>query len=137
MDNKGARLEVDFTSFDRMYQAMKNFEGNTMEVISDVLHKDASPLIQKEIKRLMPVSGRTWNGKRNAAQHSKSLTDEKGPLSVTVKTTKNYQYLYFPDDGTNTRRHVGNQQFFLRGGEAEKEEIIERCIARLTEDFEI
>lgn len=130
-----ARLELDFYEFDRMHQAMLDYAGNTEEAINDILHNDASPLIQEEIKRLMPVSGKNWKGKKSSAKSSKSLTDEKGNLFVTVKTTKNYQYLYFPDDGSNTRRHVGNQQFFLKGGEAKQNEIIDRCVARLVDDF--
>lgn len=132
----GGRLELDFYEFDRMYQAMLDYAGNTEEAINDILHNDASPLIQEEIKRLMPVSGREWKGKKRAAKTSKSLTDEKGNLFVTVKTTKNYQYLYFADDGTNTRRHVGNQQFFLKGGEAKQDEITDRCVARLIDGFQ-
>lgn len=131
-----ARFELDSREVDRLFQAMKDFQGDTESAINEVLHKEASPLIQESIQRLMPVSGKTWKGKSPPAKTSKSLTDEKGNLYVTVKTTKKYQYLYFPDDGTNTRRHVGNQQFFWRGGESQQSEIVDRCVSRLVNDFE-
>ena len=83
----------------------------------------------------MPVSGKTWKGRKPPAKTGKSLTDEKWNLSVTVKTTKQYQYLYFPDDGSNTKHHAGNQQFFQRGGDSQADEITERCINRLTNAF--
>lgn len=131
-----SKLTLDWEDLDRLQQAMKDFQGDTEETINDVLHNEASPLIQESIKRLIPVSGRTWNGKTPPAKTSKSLTDQKGNLSITVKTTKKYQYLYFPDDGTNTRRHAGNQQFFKRGAEAKKGDIVDRCVGRLKNNFE-
>lgn len=126
---------MNIAEFDRLHQTIANFQGDAERTINDVLHNDASPLLQEEIKRLMPVSGKTWKGKKPPAKTAKSLTDEKGNLSITVKTTKSYQYLYFPDDGTNTRRHVGNQQFFQKGGELKQDEIVELCITRLVQDF--
>lgn len=131
-----ARFDLDATEFGRLEQALKSFEGNAEAIINEVLHTEGSQLIQEEIKRLMPVSGRQWKGNRPPAKTAKSLTDEKGNLSVTVKTTKNYNYLYFPDDGTNTRNHAGNKQFFLHGGENKQSEIIDLCIERLVKGFE-
>lgn len=128
-------LELNAESIANLEKAMIEYQGDTEKTINDVLHNDASQLIQDAVKRLIPESKKTWNGKKAAAASGKSLTDVKENLSVTVKTTKPYQYLYFPDDGTNTRRHVGNQQFFKRGGESQIDEITKRCITRLTENF--
>lgn len=130
-----ATLSIDVTQIEKLQKSMIDFQGNTEKGINDVLHNEASPLIQDAIRRIMPVSGAMWKGKKMAAKSGKSLTDMKENLSVTVKTTKQYQYLYFPDDGTNTRRHVGNQQFFQRGGDSQIDEIINRCITRLTDNF--
>ena len=131
-----ARFEMDSKEVDRLYGALKNFPGNAEEAINEVFHNDAPPLVSEEIKRLMPVSGKMWKGKKPAAKTAKSLTDEKANLSFTVKTTGAYHYLYFPDDGTNTRRHAGEQQFFNRGGENKQSEIVDRCIARIVNGFE-
>ena len=130
-----ARLDLEMEDFERLQQALINFPGDSEKAINDVFHTDGVKLVSEEIQRLIPVSGRTWNGKRKAAKVSKSLTNENGNLSFTVKTTKNYQYLYFPDDGTSTEHHAGNQQFFHKGGQAKRSEIIDRCIAKLVEDF--
>ena len=131
-----ARFDLDTREFDRLEKALKAYEGNAEDMINSVLHNEGSLLIQEEIKRLMPVSGRQWAGKKPPAKTAKSLTDEKGNLSVTVKTTKNYHYLYFPDDGTSTRHHAGNKQFFLSGGENKQSEIIDLCVERLVKGFE-
>jgi len=114
---------------------MKDFQGNTEEVINDVLHNEAGPLVEDAIQRLMPVSGKTWRGKKKAAKAANSLKSVNENLAVTIKTTKAYQYLYFPDDGSSTRRHAGNQQFFKRGGESQRDEITARCVGRLVDDF--
>jgi hypothetical protein len=81
----------------------------------------------------MPVSDKT---KGIHAVDAKSLRHTDGNLSTTVRSAQKYQYLYFPDDGTNTRRHVGNQQFFLRGAEDAAGEIVDVCIEKLTKSFE-
>lgn len=131
-----ARFEMDTQEVERLFNAVRNFPGMAEKSINEVFHTDAPPLVSEEIKRLMPTSGKQWKGKAPAAKTAKSLTDEKANLSFAVKTTGKYHYLYFPDDGTNTSRHVGNQQFFQRGGENKQSEIVDRCIGRITSDFE-
>lgn len=128
---------LDDSAIDRIENAIKGFSGNAEEVITSVLHEEAGPLLETEITRLMPVSHvKSWRGKKPHAKHSKSLfIDDKKDLEVTVKTQKRYQYLYFPDDGTNTRHHVGNQRFFQRGGINKQEEIMYLCVGRLVDDF--
>lgn len=129
-------FRLDIAEFDDLQTAMKNYQGNTEEAINDVLHNEAGQLIHDAIKRLIPTSGRSWKGKKAPAKTSNSLLIQGGNLSVTVRTKKNWHYLYFPDDGTNTRRHVGNQRFFERGGESQKQEIVNRCIGRLVNAFD-
>ena len=131
-----AVFRFDATEYDRLVKAIKNFPGDAEKAINEVLHGEGSQLIQKAVKNLMPVSGREWKGKKAAAKSANSLTDLKGNLFVTVHTRNNYGYLYFPDDGTNTRRHAGNQQFFLKGAEAQQEEIIDLCLNKLVDSFE-
>ncbi len=129
-------FRLNSQDFERLEEAMKSFQGNTEETINDVLHNEGGQLIHDEIKRLMPMSGKRWKGKKAPAKTSNSLLIVGGNLSVTVTTKKAYQYLYFPDDGSNTRRHAGNQQFFSNSGENQKEEILNRCINRLVSGFD-
>lgn len=131
-----AVFRIDATEFDRLQNAIKNFPGDAETIINEVLHNEGSQLIQDAIRNLMPVSGREWAGKKTAAKSANSLTDMKGNLFVWVKTTSNYNYLYFPDDGTNTKKHAGNQQFFLKGAESQQEEIVDLCINKLINSFE-
>lgn len=131
---KGGILAIDYAEFEKLHQAMRDFQGDTEDAINDVLHNYAGDRAQEDIFRLMPVSKKK---KGTHAKFSKSLENRtKENLAVTVATKGKYHYLYFPDDGTNTRRHVGNQRFFERGGEAATGDIIERCVTKLINNFE-
>ena len=129
-------LKLNTLEWGYIEEALRQYEGNAEDAINDVLHNYAGDKAQEEIRRLIPVSGKSWKGKAPAAKTSKSMQNVTANLSVTVTTSKRYQYLYFPNDGSNTKRHAGNQQFFEKGGEAAMPDIIERCIGRLTNNFE-
>ena len=124
---------VSITGVDELQKALQEYAGNVEEAINEVLHGEGGEYIQDSIRRLMPESGAKWKGKKSPAKTSKSLRQLPSNLAVTVYTTKNYQYLYFPNDGSNTRRHVGNQQFFEKGADDAAAGVIDRCLGRLTE----
>lgn len=129
------KFELDHSNIEKLEKAIKDYQGNAERTINDVLHNEAGTMIQEAVTRLMPRSDK--NGRH--AKDSNPLTNINGNLSVTVTTKKKFQYLYFPDDGTSTKRHVGKggrpQEFFRRGGEAVQDEIVDRCIGRLVNDF--
>lgn len=128
-----SRLTLNADDFDRVLKAIEQYPGNAERVINDVLHGVGAELIQERIRKYMPVSDK----KKGAhAADSASMTPVGSNLAVTVKSTKKFNYLYFPDDGTNTRRHVGNQQFFLRGADDASGEIVDRITEKLTQTFE-
>lgn len=128
-------MRMNPEDFDRLQKVLERFPGNSEKAINEVLHGEGGALIQESILRLTPASGKTWKGKKAPARSGKSLMLVPGNLSVTTKSTKPYHYLYFPDDGTNTRRHVGNQQFFLRGAENVEGEVVDRVIENITNKF--
>lgn len=133
-------LTLEAAQLEKLQKAMQNYQGNTEKAINDVLHNEGGALVQEMVRLYIPVSGKQWKGKKPAAFSGKSLTQLHGNLSVTVTTTKNYQYLYFPDDGTSTKRHVGRNgiplRFFERGGEAALDDVTQLCINKLVNEFE-
>ena len=131
-------FDIYVGEIERLQKALQNFQGDAEKVINSILHKEGSLLIQENIRKLMPTSdpADAWVGKLPHAKFSESLTDQKEHLAITVKSTNEYHYLYFPDDGSNTRNHVGNKQFFLRGAEASQDEIIDLCVSRLVNGLE-
>lgn len=115
-----------------------HFGNAAGKVVSQVLHASAG-VIEEEIHGLLPQSGRVWRKKRLAARSAAPgivFRADFGDLFVTIRSKPNYNYLYFPDDGLNTRRHVGNQQFMLRGAEAAAQEVGQRVVTALVERFE-
>lgn len=129
-------FSVDWGDLERLFVVMEQYQGDTENAINDVLHNQANEMLKDSIRLLMPVSGKTWKGKKPAAKTGRSLVDKKENLAITVRTPNAYGYLYFPNDGSNTYRHAGNQQFFERGGEARKNEIIDLLVNRLVSDFD-
>lgn len=129
------RFELDIEDIERLQRALERFPGHGEEAINEVLHGEGAVEIQDAIRLLIPVSGKRWKGKKEAASTGNSLMAVPANLSVTVKTTKPYQYLYFPDDGKNTQRHAGNQQFFARGAEDVSSNVVGRCVANIIKKF--
>lgn len=126
-------FKINFSEVERLQQVLEEYKGDAEKAINDVLHNEAGDMAQEAIYRLMPRSNKS---KGRHAKDSKSLRNVFGNLSVTVTTAKKFQYLYFPDDGSSTRRHAGNQRFFERGGNAVADDIVERCITKLIKNFE-
>lgn len=113
---------------------ISQYKDDGIRVINDVLHNEGAEVIQNKIESILPVSGRNWKKKKKAASAAKPFTHVDELLAVTVKTRNAYGYLYFPDDGGNTKRHAGNQQFMMRGAENSEDRIIEICLGKLLGD---
>lgn len=128
-------LSLDYEGVDDLAAIIENYDGYAGNAINDVLWNDGFVLISESITGLLPVSQRRWAGKKPAAKQSKPFIQINEPLSVTVKTKNAYGYLYFPDDGSNTYRHAGNQAFMIRGAEAQQDEVTARVIERLVRPF--
>lgn len=132
----GAEFGIDAKDFDKLHQAMADYGGDAEKAVNEVLHNEAGPLVYEEINPLINPSGRKFKGHSKSAKASAwPLYDTSANLAVTVKTKPKWGYLYFPDDGSTTRRHAGNQHFFQRGGDKAAPKIVERCIGVLTEQW--
>ena len=133
-------FELDARQVETLQRAIQQYSGDAERAINDVLHNEGGKLINDEIMRLLPESGRTWDGKRAAAKQSKPFTQKNENLAVTVRTVSAYHYLYFPDDGTNTKNHIGYKgrprEFMYKGAENQTGKIIDRCIDRLIKKWE-
>ena len=108
------------------------------KIVTNTLHNEGANEMIEGIRVLLPQSRRKWKTKKPAAKMSKvSIKKRKPPetenLKVTVGTTYNYHYLYFPDDGTNTKVHAGRQNFMEKGAESKQGKIIDICTKKLIE----
>lgn len=129
------RFELDGTELDRLQESMKSYGEGAGQVITDVVH-ESGPIIYGRINPLIHPSGRTFKGHRSSATASAwAKYDTHESLAVTVAARGKWSYLYFPDDGSNTDRHAGVQDFMLRGAQDASPEIIERCLGALIQEW--
>ncbi len=114
-------------------ETIKQYQEGAEEKINKYLHGKGYGVLDDSIHNAMPESGREWRGKKKQAKSAKSLQDKNKSekLAVTIRATTAYGYLYFPNDGGNTKKHNGNQQFFEKGVEAKSEEVVNDMIELL------
>ncbi len=131
---------MDVRDFDRISDVISEFADSSEaeQIINEYLREDGGELIKQKIHEMLPVSGRKpWKGKKTAAKATEPFRKTAGNLSVKVHTKSAYHYLYFPDDGSDTERHYGNQQFMFDGASQSSEtianEVIEELVKRLEE----
>lgn len=129
-------LSLDDGGFERLVESMQRFGEGAADVVSDVVHESGDE-IYREIDPLIHPSGRTFRGHTSSARGSKwQRYDTSEPMAITVSTVSSRHYLYFPDDGSNTKKHYGDQQFMLRGAEAAAPVILEKSERVLLAEFE-
>lgn len=134
----GEWAHLEFSEFDRLKKSMEEYGAGAGQIVDDVLHGEGAEDIKARIAPLIPASGRKWRGKRTAASIAMPghFSQDNYPQGVVIAARGSYHYLYFPDDGANTHRHAGNQQFMLRGAELAAEKVIDRCVGKLIENFD-
>lgn len=112
---------IDSERFQEIEKLIHAYPENAEETINKYLHTTGGELIRSEIMRLLPASGRKWKKKLPPASAAAPFGQKDDNLSVAIGTGRSsgssgkYNYLYFPDDGANTKRHYGNQHFMQAG----------------------
>lgn len=136
MSGGGIVFGMDAASFEAVQDAIRAFPGDTESAINSVMHGEAGPMIYRRINPLIHPSGRTFKGHRASAKASDWPYYDVGEnLAVTVKAQGSYGYLYFPDDGSTTRRHAGGQEFFRRGGDQATREVVDACLGAISREW--
>lgn len=127
----GGAWTLDSAQLDRLMAEAVKWPDVSEDAINEVLHGEGGVLIGAAIDKLVPESGRRFKGHRTGAKGTAWQSYDKSNLAVTVVARGKRGYLYFPDDGANTKRHAGNQQFFPRGAEAATSDVVDLCIANI------
>ena len=133
----GKWFQSDFSEVEKLQKKMEDYGAGAGQIVDDVIHGEGAEEIKKRIAPLIPRSGRTWpkKGRPAASAMPGSFVQDNEELSVTIAARGKYGYLYFPDDGSNTRKHAGNLQFMRRGAEDAASFVIDRCVKKLIENF--
>ncbi len=124
--------------FEKALDSIEKFseKAQAERIINEYLHGQGGEVIRDNIRKILPVSGRTWNGKRAAASKTNPFLIKKENLAVVVHTKGAYHYLYFPDDGSNTVHHFGNQQFMFKGAMDSSDKIVNEVVDKLVKRLE-
>lgn len=125
-----------FDGTDALTDAMQRYGQGAGRIIQGVYEDFAAEKIGTEILKRVHPSGRTFKGHRQGAQSAgvgRVFKHAISGLSLTVESTGNYGYLYFPDTGVGHQPRT--QDFSGKGLEASADAIIERCVAKLNESF--
>lgn len=122
--------------FDELYEFMDGAEQRVGPMVDSYLRDQGAESIEREISARLPESGRRWRRKKTAAKKAKPFQRKFSPLAVTISSKTAYHYLYFPDDGSNTKRHHGGQHFMFHGAEKAGSTILEGIQAQLAAIFE-
>ena len=130
-----AFVTMDISQIERFEKTIKQVGDQADIVINEYLKNQGGNEIKREIQKILPRSGRTWKRKAPAASSVDPFKKTPINLGVKVHSTKIYHYLYFPDDGSNTKKHEGGQEFMLRGAQSAAPEIGENLINRLLDQL--
>ncbi|MGR5966932.1 hypothetical protein ACT7DB_33260 [Bacillus cereus] len=127
-----AKFSVDYAQMERLEQNVKKLPNRAEKILNEVLQVKVSPLLERSILGLMPVSNR----KKKHANTFKSLsTNNKENLTVTLKPKPKFTYLVFPDLGVGTSSKNAPQLFMERGVKRETNKSIEECNKALLEEI--
>lgn len=127
-----AKCSVDYVQMERLEQNIQKLPNRAEKILNDVLQVKVSPLLERSILGLMPISNR----KKKHAKMFKSLsTNNKENLTVTLKPKPKFQYLVFPDLGIGTSSKNAPQLFMERGVKRETNQSIEECNKALLEEI--
>lgn len=119
-------------AFDELLKRAGEYGAEVETVLNDYLHNEAPRKITPSIEGLVPVSNRN---KTHAKSSNPFGRQENYNLAVKLITSKQFNYLVFPDEGLGTSHGNEPQNFTGRGLEAEIPELIEEMTARLQERF--
>lgn len=131
-------FSLDAKGFDQVTELIGKFaDGRNAETtINQYLHGEGARKISDSIVAKLPTSGRTWKGKKAPAKTGDPFRQTASNLVVKIHTKGNYHYLYFPDDGSDTNRHYGNQRFMIIGAVEVQDEVADDIINKLLEKLE-
>lgn len=129
-------MNVYFSEVEDFEKMMAQYAGDAEEAINSVLHQKALQPLAESIVELIHPSGRTWQGKIASATSIQPFRQREENLSIEIRSKKAYQYLYFPNDGSTTINHYGDQHFMYRGVERKSDLIIDMCLQQLEKGME-
>lgn len=127
-----ANFNVDTSQFETLQRNIERLPNVAETVINADLKDKISPVMQKSILGLMPMSKRQ---KQHAKLYKSLNADNKENLTLTIKPKSKYRYLVFPDLGLGTSKKKAPQKFMEHGVEQKVNYSIEELNKSLIEEI--
>jgi hypothetical protein len=119
----------------RFDELIKQFSGTVTDVekvLNDYIHNEAPKTITPSIVGLVPVSDRS---KKHAKNSNPFGRQENYNLAVKIITSKQFNYLVFPDEGLGTSHENQPQDFTGRGLEATLPDLLDEMMLRIQNEL--
>lgn len=121
---------VEQKQFNELVKRVTEYGAGAEETINTYVHNEAPQKIKPQIVGLIPVSNRNKIHARNSAPFGRQ---ENYNLAVKVITSKEFNYLVFPDEGLGNSYRNAPLDFTGRGLEAALPVLIDEMTARIME----
>lgn len=118
--------------FNNLVKSLSGYGAEVESALNDYVHLEAPRKIRPSIEGLVPVSDRSKVHARNSAPFGRQ---ENYNLAVKLITSKEFNYLVFPDEGLGTSKGNSPLDFTGRGLEAELPVLIDEMSQLLQEKF--
>lgn len=125
-------FNVELAAFNDLLSRLSRQGAEVENTLNEYLHNEAAEKIKPAIYDFIPVSDRN---KKHAQNNAPFGRQENYNLAVKVITSKEFNYLVFPDEGLGTSRVNIAQNFTGRGLEAVQPELIDDMTAKITDRF--
>lgn len=127
-----AKFSVDLSRFEAYQRNIERLPNIAEKIINENLQKKVSPILQKSILGLVPISDRN----KPHAKLSKSIQGTlKENLTLTLKPKAKYAYLVFPDLGVGKSKKNSPKLFMEHGVERKVNYSIEELNKALIEQI--
>lgn len=135
-DWRSTSWEVDLVDMDRLTEAMKKIPDHSERVINQTLQTKVEKTADTEIITKMPLSEMKKRLKGHThAKESKSLSTKHENLGFTIRPTKKFDYLKYPDLAIGTSWNNAPQEFMRKGMEQKVPAITEVLQQALDEEI--
>lgn len=127
-----ANFTLEQKQFNEVMQRVAGYGAEVETALNDYLHLTAPEIIKPAIVGLVPVSDRNKTHAKSAAPFGRQ---ENYNLAVKILTSKEFNYLVFPDEALGTSKGNTPQDFTGRGLEATIPDLINDMTARILEQL--
>lgn len=121
------KFELKLEDVKRINDIIKSYAGDAEKQINDYLSGSGKSKIINSIVNLIPVSDKD----KKHAKDSKPLEGVNYNLSLTIRSKRQFNYLYFPQMAEGTSKNNTPNDFMEKGVDSIYDSVVNDLIERL------